>query len=210
MFSVLGKVLEFSSRRKPCIDCVSGVHWSAFEFSQTFASVFIRLWKHGERVLFLNSSGHKISNSNLIMLNFLYLEKNYNATVWKFTYLHLISYKSISFPSCIQREYRSNTILSELYLLDNRYSTFFVLISEGNVVFGKCLPFNRPWAFLFIVPAAKNREIYWKEAETVEKTKNNNSKEHAEEHSEYFWGSKCCDQHSEKCADSCWNKINEI
>ena len=35
-------------------DCISGFHWSALEFSQTFASVFTRLWRHGKHVLFLN------------------------------------------------------------------------------------------------------------------------------------------------------------
>ena len=34
------------------LDWVSGFHWSALEFSQTFASVFTRLWRHGKHVLF--------------------------------------------------------------------------------------------------------------------------------------------------------------
>ena len=33
---------------------LSGFHWSALEFSQTFASVFTRLWRHRKHVLFLN------------------------------------------------------------------------------------------------------------------------------------------------------------
>ena len=34
-------------------DCVSGFHWSALEFSQAFALVFTRLWRHGKHVLYL-------------------------------------------------------------------------------------------------------------------------------------------------------------
>ena len=33
-------------------DCVSGFHWFALELSQTFASVFTRLWQHRKHVLF--------------------------------------------------------------------------------------------------------------------------------------------------------------
>ena len=36
------------------LDCVSGFHWSAVEFSQTFASVFTRLWRHGNMFYFLS------------------------------------------------------------------------------------------------------------------------------------------------------------
>ena len=43
---------EFSSRWKN-LDCVLGFHRSALEFSQTFALVFTRLWRHGKHVLFL-------------------------------------------------------------------------------------------------------------------------------------------------------------
>ena len=35
------------------LDCVSGFHRSALKFSQTFALVFTRLWRHGKHVLFL-------------------------------------------------------------------------------------------------------------------------------------------------------------
>ena len=38
----------------PTFECVSGFHWSALEFSQTFASVSTRLWRHGKHVLFNN------------------------------------------------------------------------------------------------------------------------------------------------------------
>ena len=34
------------------LDRVSGFHWSDLEFSQTFASVFTRQWRHREHVLF--------------------------------------------------------------------------------------------------------------------------------------------------------------
>ena len=36
------------------LDFISGFHWSALEFSETFASVFTGLWRHGKHVLFLN------------------------------------------------------------------------------------------------------------------------------------------------------------
>ena len=36
------KILEQMKTRS----CVSGFHWSALEFPQTFASVFIGLWRH--------------------------------------------------------------------------------------------------------------------------------------------------------------------
>ena len=35
------------------LDCISGFHWSALEFSQKFASVFNRLWRYGKDVLFI-------------------------------------------------------------------------------------------------------------------------------------------------------------
>ena len=44
---------EFSSTEVKTLNCVSGFHWSALEFSQMFTSVFTRLWRHGKHVLFL-------------------------------------------------------------------------------------------------------------------------------------------------------------
>ena len=38
------------------LDCVSGFHWSALEFSQTFAAIFTRTWRGGKHVLFLKWS----------------------------------------------------------------------------------------------------------------------------------------------------------
>ena len=35
------------------LNCVTGFHWSALEFSQMFTSVFTRPWRHGKHVLFL-------------------------------------------------------------------------------------------------------------------------------------------------------------
>ena len=40
------------------LDCVSGFQWSALDFSQTFASVFTKLWRHGEQFLFLKLQCH--------------------------------------------------------------------------------------------------------------------------------------------------------
>ena len=48
---------EFSSRWKPSLICF---HWSAFELSQTFATVFTRLWRHGKHILFLKCNENKI------------------------------------------------------------------------------------------------------------------------------------------------------
>ena len=42
------------------LDCVSGFHWSALEFSQKFASVFTRLWGNGKHVLFLKSTSRHV------------------------------------------------------------------------------------------------------------------------------------------------------
>ena len=45
------------------LDCISGFHWFALEFSQMFTSVFTRLRMHGEHVLFLKwlvIIGHRI------------------------------------------------------------------------------------------------------------------------------------------------------
>ena len=42
------------------LDYISGFYWSALQFSQKFASVFTRLWRHGKYVLFL-----KYKDSNL-------------------------------------------------------------------------------------------------------------------------------------------------
>ena len=36
------------------LDWVSSFYWSALELSQTFASVFTRLWRHGDNILFSN------------------------------------------------------------------------------------------------------------------------------------------------------------
>ena len=59
MFSVPRSLLKTSAKfvrileQVTTLDCVSGFHWCALEFSQTFTSVFNRLWRHGKHVLFL-------------------------------------------------------------------------------------------------------------------------------------------------------------
>ena len=41
------------------LDCVSDFHWSALEFSQSFASGFIRLWRQGKYVFLNNTYNHE-------------------------------------------------------------------------------------------------------------------------------------------------------
>ena len=49
----LGLLLDFGFWLEN-FDCVLGFHWSALEFSQTFASVFTRLWRHGYATCFIS------------------------------------------------------------------------------------------------------------------------------------------------------------
>ena len=56
--------------------------WSALNFSQTFASVFTRLWRHGEHVLFLKWFIHFLFIITILILCFTYSSDNKSCLSW--------------------------------------------------------------------------------------------------------------------------------
>ena len=58
--------------RQSLWEFTSRSHWSALEFSQTFASVFTRLWRHGKHVLFLKWNWAMINFSHIVVCQLFY------------------------------------------------------------------------------------------------------------------------------------------